>query len=306
MRTVLRLGRPLFGVGVAALGLVCVAYRNAGMGLEAVPAAPRAVALLTGAVLIGSGASLVTAWHPRRGAGVLAAVLAFWLLALELPGVASYPGSPAALAAAIQTLALCAAACILWSALPAEDGRAVGARGGATTVSAVARLVVGASFMGLGVLDLLRRSSFAVAVPAWVPAPAFWPYATGLLSLAAGLGLAIGVKARGTGTVLGLVLIAWALAVDWPRVVASPRSQTGWMVLCFALALSGAVWLVADEVAIPDEPLTGIGQPTVSRRPRRPAHIPRLQLPDPRLSANGGSLRALSSRTDGTPEHHAE
>jgi hypothetical protein len=256
------------------------------------PATSRSVALLTGAVLIGSGASLVTAWHPRHGAGVLPAVLAFWLLALELPGVTAETGHPEVVALAVQTLALCAAACILWSALPAGQGGAVGGRGGATTVSAVARLVFAASLMGLGLLDVLRHSSFGVAIPAWMPAPALWPYATGLVLLAAGLSVATRVKTRGTGLVLGLVLTAWALAVDWPRVVASPRSQAALMVLCFALALSGAVWLVADEVGIPHDPRAQMGQRTPTPWPRRPSHIPRLQLPDPRAAANGGSPRA--------------
>lgn len=306
MRTILRLGRPLFGAGVASLGVVCVAYRNAGIGLDAVPAAPWPIALLTGAVLVGSGASLVTAWHPRRGAGVLAAVLAFWLLALELPALSSYPGSPEVLAAALQTLALGAAACMLWSALSAGHGGAAGVRGGETTVSRVARLVLAASLMGLAVVDLLRHTSFGVAVPASAPAPALWPYVSGVILLAVGLSFATRVKAREMAMLLGLVLTAWALAVDWPRVVARPRSQGEWMALCFALALAGAVWLVADEAAIPHESGAAIGQRTTTPWPRRPAHLPRLQLPDPRAAANGGSPRAMSSRSDGTSERRAE
>jgi len=88
----------------------------------------------------------------------------------------------------------------------------------------------------------------ASMVPAWLPAPLAWAYLTGVGHMAGGLALIAGVLSRLAATLLAAMYATFVLILHLPRVIADPTSRLEWTMLCIALSLTGAAWIVRSSV----------------------------------------------------------
>ncbi len=302
MRGVLLLGRPLFGVGMAGLGVLSLLYQNPVIGLEPIPAdipARPLWAFLTGLILIASGVSLAANWQARRGAGLLAVTLALWLVVLHLPALGGYPNDPEALAAVAQTLALWGAACVLWSTLP--DTRAGALSTGPKThfLAKAGRICFGLSMLALGAVHLSFHEIVSTWAPAWLPGRALWQYVTALAFIAAGLSIVTGARAVLAATLLGIMLGGWVMIGRWPQVVANLGSQAEWTSLGTGLVLWGAALLIGDSLA---REAADMGTHATGWWPQtRTSRTPGLRLPDPRTTRAGRTQHGISSTGDEVP-----
>src|SRR5258708_2362378 len=66
------------------------------------------------------------------------------------------------------------------------------------------------------------------AWPTWIPARAIWPYATGVLLIAAGIALFVDRTARLAALLLGALIFASALLLAIPPAVAHPNVGAEW------------------------------------------------------------------------------
>jgi hypothetical protein len=305
MRSVLHLGRPLFGVGTAGLGFLSLLYQDPVIGLEPIPAGVpgrQLWAFLAAFILIASGVSLAVNWQARRGAGMLAVTLALWLVALHLPALGRYPGDPESLAAVAQTLALWGAACVLWSTLPEVRAGAFSRAPETHFLAKTGRICFGVSMLVLGIVHLSYHHVVSGWAPDWIPARALWRYVTAIAFIGAGLSIVTGAWARLAATLLGIMLGIWVLIGRWPQVVANLASQAEWMSLGTAMVLWGAALLIADSLAAETAGLGTTGSSPSWWPLARTSRTPCLRLPDPRIARAGRHQRAMSSASDDLPK----
>lgn len=236
MKPWLPVGRVVFGVAMAALGALNLVYGEGVFGLEPVPMwvpARSAFAYLTGCLLVVAGLILASGRGTRPAATVLAGLLSFWVLLLQLPPLVSAPYNGGLWTTTFETLALCSAAWVLAS-LPAPWAR-------------VARVCFGASLFVFAGLHFVYQAYVTSVIPGWIPGALFWTYLTAVAFIAAGLAIVSGVQGRLAAALLGAMFGSWVLLLHVPRVLASPTVRTEWTSLLIALAMCGAGFLLAGS-----------------------------------------------------------
>jgi uncharacterized membrane protein YphA (DoxX/SURF4 family) len=236
MKPWLPVGRVVFGVAMAALGIENLVYGEGVFGLEPVPMwvpGRSAFAYLTGCMLVVAGLILASGRGARTSATVLAGLLSFWVLLLQLPPLVSALYNGGLWTTTFETLALCSAAWVLAS-LPPRFARA-------------ARVCFGASLFVFAVLHVVYEAYVTSVIPGWIPAALFWTYFTAAAFLAAGLAIVSGVQGRLAAALLGAMFGSWVLLVHVPRVLASPTARPEWTSLLIALAMCGAGFILAGS-----------------------------------------------------------
>ena len=228
----------LYALGAILLGAAGLYFQDFAMQWQPVPkdiAHHTLLAYLSGVLLIVGGGAILTRKGERGGALLLAVIFGFWVLALHLPlAFASWRHIGA------------------WNG-PAEitfmttGGIALFAAGAGQlrgTLLLVARLLAGASAIVFGCAHFNYADFTASMVPAWIPYPLFWAYATGAGHLAAGLALVSGIQARLAATLLAAMMGSFVVLLHLPRVIAHPELHIEWLMLAVSATLTGAAWLI--------------------------------------------------------------
>jgi uncharacterized membrane protein YphA (DoxX/SURF4 family) len=228
----------LYALGAILLGAVGLYFHDFAMQWQPVPkgiAMYTPLAYLSGALLIVGGSAILTRKGERGGALLLAVIFGFWVLALHLPlAFASWRHIGA------------------WNG-PAEitfitaGGLALFASGAGqlrSTMALIARLLAGASAIVFGCAHFNYADFTASMVPAWIPYPLFWAYATGAGHLAAGVALVSGIQARLAATLLAAMMGSFVVLLHLPRVIAQPQLHVEWLMLAVSTTLTGAAWLI--------------------------------------------------------------
>lgn len=228
----------LYAFGVILLGIVSIYFGDFAMQWQPVPASvPRgALVWLSGALLIGGGAALLTSKWERWGALLLAVFFGFWVVVLHLPPALKSAAHIGTWNGPAEITLLTMGGLALFSA---SAGRL------RPTLALVARILAGASAIVFGLAHFNYIDFTATFVPKWIPpSQTFWAWATGAGHLAAGLALVSGVKARLAATLLAGMMGSFVLLVHVPRVLHAPHEHAEWIMLAVSSALAGAAWLV--------------------------------------------------------------
>lgn len=228
----------LYALGAILLGAIGIWFHDFALQWQPVPkgiAMHTPLAYLSGILLIIGGGAILTRKGERGGALLLAVFYGFWVLALHLPvAFASWRHIGA------------------WNG-PAEltfmtmGGVALFAAGAGQlrgTLSLVARLLAGASAVVFGFAHFNYADFTASMVPAWIPYPLFWAYATGAGHLAAGAALISGIQSRLAATLLAAMMGSFVVLLHVPRVIAHPELHAEWIMLAVSSGLTGAAWLI--------------------------------------------------------------
>ncbi len=279
-------GRIVYAIAVAALGAVSLATRLPLHGIEPLDpngASAAAWGLATGVTLVALALGLLAGRTRRAAALGLVGVFVLWILAPHVPALVAKPAFGSGWITAIETLVL---ACAAW--LVAVRAGALGGAGDAHASARsvdVAIALFGASFLVFGASHFVFRAYVESVIPAWIPAPRFWAYATGVAHLAAGASLLTRVLAPLAASLLAVMFASWVVVLHAPRVAAAGESRFEWTSLFIALACSGASAIVAGVLA--ERPYApGDASPEASPETSRAA--PRLS---PRPAARSASRR---------------
>ncbi|MGQ0659502.1 DoxX family membrane protein [Sphingosinicella sp.] len=228
----------ILAIGTIGYGLVCLAFGDFGLQWQPVPdwvPGRTPLAYANGALLAAAGALLLWPRSSLWAARFLAFYLLLWVLVLKLPKLVAAPASVAAWLGPAEILSIAAGAvtlALLLDRTPAERG------------IRIARYAYGVCPIIFGLSHFVYADFTANMVPAWIPAPLFWAWATGIGHFAAGLAILSGVLARLGATLLAAMMVSFALLLHLPRVLADPASHIEWTMLAVATMLTGAAWLV--------------------------------------------------------------
>jgi len=248
-KSTLTLGWRVLGLGVMAMGLVCLAWGRFDPGQPVPKAFPEraGLAYAAAAFMVVAGAAIECRRTATWAAAALAAYYALIVVVL-LNGrvVFAHPAEYGAYSGAAEQLAIAAGALIVFAA-KAETDPARAAR-----LTRAGQLAFGVCALLFGGAHLVYLNLTVPLVPKWLPpSQVFWAYATGVAHVAAGLAILTGVQARLAAILLTVMFAAFTPLVHIPLLLADPSGFTTWTENALNLALTGAAWVVADSLARP-------------------------------------------------------
>jgi len=234
----MNINTALYALGAILLGAVGLYFHDFAMQWQPVPKGmPMYTPLVyvSGLILIVGGSAILTRKGERGGALLLAAFYGLWVIALHLPAAFASWRHIGAWNGPAEITFLTTGGVALF-ATSAGQLR--------STLALVARLLAGASAIVFGFAHFNYADFTASMVPAWIPYPLFWAYATGAGHLAAGVALVSGIQARLAATLLAAMMGSFVVLLHIPRVIAHPELHAEWIMLAVSSSLTGAALLI--------------------------------------------------------------
>lgn len=236
----LQLGRSFFAIGVIGIGVTHFVFGRFTLGRA--PAWPdgwhgeAAWSYATGALAILFGVAVLLDRHVRALAPMIAALIAVWALARQVPLLFTPPFLGGAWTAVGKSLTLTGGvlAMIAGTAAPTRtDARALRF----ATVAFAAFLVIA------GVQHFLFTSFVASLFPSWFPGdPRLWSRAAGVALGAIGFGLLVPRTAQTAALLAGAMIFSWFWVIHLPRLLTSPSDTVA---VFEALAFAGLGFVLA-------------------------------------------------------------
>lgn len=237
----MRVNGAIYAAGAIGLGLIGLAFGDFALQWQPVSQdipARRALALISGAVLLISGAAVLWPRSTRAGALALAVMYGLWSIVLKGPNLIAHPLVALSWLAISETLAM-AAGGVMLGALTLPEGPLQ------SRLRLAARLIFGVCTPLFGLSHFAYAEATAGMVPDWIPGDGlFWAYVTGTAHIVGGVAVLISVQARLAATLLAAMYGSFALLVHAPRVAAAPTTHIEWIMLAIATSLSGAAWAI--------------------------------------------------------------
>jgi uncharacterized membrane protein YphA (DoxX/SURF4 family) len=247
-KTTMAIGWRVYGLGVMALAMVCLAWGNFDSGQPVPKDFPdrTALAYAAGAFMLVAGAAVEWRRTAAWGAAALSAYYALIVVILmNGPVVLAHYAEFGSYSGTAEQLAIAAAALIIYAASANIDAVL------AARLTRLGQLAFGVCALLFGGAHFFYMSLTVPLVPKWLPpTQVFWAYATGFGHLAAGVAILTGVQARLAAILLTAMFASFTPLVHVPMLLADP-SRWNWSENALNLALTGAAWVVADSLARP-------------------------------------------------------
>jgi len=242
------LGWRVYGLGVMALGLTCLAFRDFDPG-QPVPKdfpARAILALAAGAFMVVAAAAIqwrrATVWS---AAALTAYYTLFVVILMNGPLLLAHYAEYGTYEGLTMQLAIAAGGLIVYATTANIDG-ALAAR-----LTRFAQLTFGACSVVWGGAHFVYMNLTAPLIPKWLPpTQEFWGYVTGVCFVAAGAAILTGVKARLAAILLTAMIASFGLLANGRALLADP-SHWNWTESALNLALIGVAWVVADSLPQP-------------------------------------------------------
>jgi uncharacterized membrane protein YphA (DoxX/SURF4 family) len=248
-RLPLAFGWRVYGLGVMALAMVCLAWGDFDPGQPTPKSLPDRTVLAYAAAtfMLVSGAAVE--WRRTAASGAAALTAYYTIVVVILMNgrvILAQPAEFGAYSGAAEQLAIAAGGLIVFAANAKLDA-AVAAR-----LTRPGQLAFGVCALLFGGAHFFYLNLTVPLVPKWLPlGQTFWAYATGVAHIAAGVAILTGVQARLAAILLTVMFAAFTPLVHLPLLLADPSSHTNWSENALNLALVGAAWVVADSLARP-------------------------------------------------------
>ena len=245
-RTTKAFGWRVYGLGIMALGVVCLALGDFHPGQPVPKDFPGRTVLAYGVAAFMLVAGAAVEWRRTLpwAAAAITAYFAFVVVILMNGRVwlAHYAEFLPYESLAIQ-LAITAGGLIVYASSAKIDA----AR--AARLTRVGQIAFGLCLLVFGTAHFVYMSLTAPLVPKWLPpSQEFWAYATGIAHIAAGVAILTGVQARLAAILLTIMFASFSVLVHIPMALATPSNWV-WNENAVNIALIGAAWVVADSLA---------------------------------------------------------
>ena len=242
-------GWRVYGLGVMALGMACLAFGDFDPG-QPVPGsfpARTALAYAAGAFIVAAAAAVE--WRRTAAWGAAALTVYYALFAVILMNgrllLTDYAVFVTYENIAMQ-LSITAGGLIVYATTARIDA-ALAAR-----LTRLGRLAFGVCALVFGGAHFAYMHHTAALVPTWLPPTLeFWGYATGFGFVAAGVAILTGVQARLAAILATAMLASFGLLVNGRILLADRSSHWNWTESAVNLAVVGAAWVVADSLPRP-------------------------------------------------------
>ncbi len=246
-KTMLGFGWRVYGLGVIALAMVCLAFGDFHPGQPVPKDFPGRTALAYAAAAFMLVAGAAVEWRRTTSWAAAALTAYFTLVVVALMNgrvlLAHYAEFGPYESLAIE-LAIAAAGLIVYAASANIDATL------ASRLTRVGQVTFGVCALIFGAAHFVYMNLTAPLVPKWLPpSQEFWGYATGVFHIAAGIAILTGVQARLAAILLTIMFASFTPLVHVPMLLADPSNHWIWNENAVNIALVGAVWVVADSLA---------------------------------------------------------
>ncbi|MBI3716654.1 MAG: DoxX family protein [Betaproteobacteria bacterium] len=242
-------GRVVYGLGLMAMGALCLAWGTFDPGQPVPKDFPyrTALAYVAAALMFVAGAAVVWRRTATWGGAALGAYFALVVVILMNGRVLlSHYAEYGTYSNAAAQLAIAAGGLIVYAANARIDAAL------ATRLTRLGQLAFGVCALLFGGAHFVYLHLTVPLVPKWLPpGPEFWAYATGLGHIAAGIAILTGVQARLAAILLTVMFASFTPLVHVPMLLADPANHWLWSENAVNLALIGVAWVVADSLARP-------------------------------------------------------
>ena len=240
-------GWRVYGLGVMALAMVCLAWGGFDPGQPVPKDFPGRTALAYAAAVFMLIAGAAVEWRRTAAWGAAALAAYYTLIVVILMNgrvVLTHYAAFGAYSGGAEQLAIAAGGLIVY----AEGARIDAAL--AARLTRLGQLAFGVCALLFGGAHFFYMNLTAPLVPKWLPpSQDFWAYATGVGHIAAGVAILTGVQARLAAILLTVMFASFTPLVHIPTLLADPSSHFNWAENALNLALVGAAWVVADSLA---------------------------------------------------------
>lgn len=239
-------GWRAYGLGMMALGAVCLAFGEFNSGQPVPKDFPwhTALAYAAAAFMLVAGAAVV--WRRTTAWGAVALAIYFALVVVVVMNgrvlLGHYDEYLTYESLAIE-LAIAAGGLIIYATTARIDAAL------ASRLTRVGQMAFGLCALVFGGAHFIYMNMTAPLVPKWLPpSQQFWAWATGLGHIAAGVAILVNVQARLAAILLTIMFASFTVLVHIPMLLADPASQWIWNENAVNLVLIGAAWVVADSL----------------------------------------------------------
>jgi uncharacterized membrane protein YphA (DoxX/SURF4 family) len=246
-KTAMTFGWRIYGLGVMALAMVCLAWGGFDPG-QPVPkdfSDRTALAYAVAAFMLVAGAAIEWRRTAAWGAAALTTYYAL-IVVIVMNGrvVFAHYTEFGAYSGAAEQLAIAAGGLIVYATSARIDAAL------ATRLTRLGQLAFGVCALLFGGSHFFYMNLTAPLVPKWLPpTQEFWAYATGVGFIAAGVAILSGVQARLAAILLTAMFVSFTVLVHVPMLLADPHSHWIWAENALNLVVIGAAWVVTDSSA---------------------------------------------------------
>ena len=246
MEKLIRPGRIIYGIGIIALGVLCILSKDFVAGRP--PAATWAAtipgkllwAYVSGGLLILAGLAVIFNKQARTAALVVAVmILLFSFVARHLYEMVDWLN-------AYKALALAGGSFIVAASFQRKD------QGGREATSTRDKLVfTGCIFFSLFfIICGLAHFKFAGFIikdfmPSYIPFPTFWTWFCGVCLIAGGLGLLLPPIRKWAALLSGIMIAGWFVLLHTVRFAADTNNASDRLGLCESFTFAGIFFVLA-------------------------------------------------------------
>jgi uncharacterized membrane protein len=246
-KTTMAFGWRVYGLGVMAVGMACLAFGDFDPGQPMPEKFPARTALAYAAGVFMVVAAAAVEWRRTAPWGAAALTIYYTLFVVILMNgrllLTDYSVFVTYENIAMQ-LAIAAGGLIVY-ATTAKIDPILSAR-----LTRLGQLVFGVCSLVFGVAHFVYMNLTAPLVPKWLPpTQVFWGYATGVCFVAGGVAILAGVQTRLAAALMTVMLASFGLLANGPVLLADHANHTNWTESAVNLAVTGAAWVVADSLA---------------------------------------------------------
>jgi uncharacterized membrane protein len=236
--------RLLFALTFITLGMIGLVGGTFAPGWQPVPEtfpARELLFYLSVAASLGCGAGLLARRTAASAALTLLVILVVWTALFKFPFIVRAPLEEVSYQTNGENMVLIAASWVLFAGLATSPVFPAGEPG-----LRIAYLIYGLALIAFGLSHFFYLGMTAPLVPAFLPGPAFWAYATGVIYLGAGILVGTGLAIR-LGTLIAAANIALITLLVWgPMLFSGPLSDMNWQETLVSVALTAGALVLAS------------------------------------------------------------
>jgi uncharacterized membrane protein len=246
-KTTTAFGSRVYGLGVVAMAMVCLAWGKFDPGQPVPKNFPERLALAYAAAAFMLVAGAALAWRRTATWGAAALTTYYGLIVVIVMNarlVLAHYAEFGSYSNVAEQLAIAAGGLIVYAANARIDPVL------AARLTRLGQAAFGVCALLFGGAHFFYMNLTAPLVPKWLPlSPEFWAYATGLGHIAAGVAILARVQARLAAILLTAMYASFTPLVHLPILLAGPFSYVNWTENALNLTLTGVAWVVADSLA---------------------------------------------------------